>query len=65
MQEIDSMDFWFYSKILLYDITNYEIDISRGLYTINVTLDLNKKVEELKKWCMNKQKFLLKDYNFI
>ena len=56
--------FWFYSEILVFDITNYEIDISRGLYTINVTLDLNKNVEELKKMVYEQTKIPVKRLQF-
>ena len=45
----DESLFWNEAKIELWDITKYREKLTRRIYERNITLDLNKKIEELKK----------------
>ena len=45
----DESLFWNEAKIELWDITKYREKLTRRIYETNITLDLNKKIEELKK----------------
>ena len=45
----DESLFWNEAKIDIYDITKYRAKLTRRTYETNITLDLNKKIEELKK----------------
>ena len=45
----DESLFWNEAKIEIYDITKYRAKLTRRIYEENITLDLNKKIEELKK----------------
>ena len=45
----DESLFWNEAKIELWDITKYRAKLTRRTYETNITLDLNKKIEELKK----------------
>ena len=45
----DERLFWNDAKIEIYDITKYKAKLTRRIYERNITLDLNKKIEELKK----------------
>lgn len=64
MQELDDKDFWFYLKILVYDITNYQGAVGRELYWDFVELDLNKNVEELKKITYEQNKIPIERQQF-
>ena len=62
----DESLFWDYVKIYSYDTSEYKTKIKRKFYEKDITLDLNKKVEELKKMVfeqteipMNRQSFTL------
>ena len=45
----DKRLFWNDAKIEIYDIKKYRAKLTRRTYEENKTLDLNKKIEELKK----------------
>ena len=45
----DESLFWNEAKIELWDITKYKAKLTRRTYETNITLDLNKKIEDLKK----------------
>ena len=60
--------FWNYQSLLVYDKTNYNLKIKRDSYESNISLDLRKKVKELKQYIYEKtkiqpprQKFFLKN----
>ena len=48
----------------VYDISNYEADLVRDIYTSKVTLDLNKKVGELKQIVFEKTKIPIERQKF-
>ena len=45
----DERLFWNDTKIEIYDITKYKAKLTRRIYEKDITLDLNKKIEDLKK----------------
>ena len=64
--------FWNYQHILVYDITNFNLSFRKDSYETNIFLDLNKKIEELKrsifeqtKIPINRQKLFLNNIELI
>ena len=49
--------FWNRAKFKIYDASKYKTKLTRGIYQTDVTLDLYKKIEDLKKVLVNKQMF--------
>ena len=41
--------FWNRAKFLIYDASKYKTKLTRGIYETDITLDLYKKIEDLKK----------------
>ena len=64
IQEFDDEDFYFNLKILVYDITHYKDNIRRELYWDLIVLDLNKRVEELKKMIYEKKQIPIERQQF-
>ena len=60
----DDWSFWNYLTMEVYDISNYEADLVRDVYTSKVTLDLNKKVGELKQIVFEKTKVPIERMKF-
>ena len=60
----DDWSFWNYLTLEVYDISNYEADLVRDVYTSKVTLDLNKKVGELKQIVFEKTKVPIERMKF-
>ena len=68
----DNDYFWNYQHILVYDITNFNLSFRKDSYETNIFLDLNKKIEELKrsifeqtKIPINRQKLFLNNIELI
>ena len=61
---IDEVLFWNYARINIYDISQYKAKIKRNFYEKDVTLDLNKKVEELKKMVLEQTKVPMERQKF-
>ena len=64
--------FWNHQRILVYDITNFNLNFRKDSYETNIFLDLNKKIEELKrsifeqtKIPINRQKLFLNNIELI
>ena len=64
--------FWNHQRILVYDITNFNLSFRKDSYETNIFLDLNKKIEELKrsifeqtKIPINRQKLFLNNIELI
>ena len=49
--------FWDSVKFQLYDASKYRAKLIRGIYEKDITLDLYKKIEDLKKVFANKQRY--------
>ena len=62
--DIDDISFWNCFTMEVYDISNYEADLVRDVYTSKVTLDLNKKVGELKQIVFEKTKVPIERLKF-
>ena len=60
----DDFLFSYYLTMEVYDISNYEADLVRDIYTSKVTLDLNKKVGELKQIVFEKTKVPIERLKF-
>lgn len=68
----DNNYFWNFQHILVYDITNFNLSFRKDSYETNIFLDLNKKIEELKrsifeqtKIPINRQKLFLNNIELI
>jgi len=68
----DDNYFWNFQHILVYDITNFNLSFRKDSYETNIFLDLNKKIEELKrsifeqtKIPINRQKLFLNNIELI
>ena len=68
----DNNYFWNFQHILVYDITNFNLSFRKDSYETNIFLDLNKKIEELKrsifeqtKIPINRQKLFLNNFELI
>ena len=61
---IEDIPFWHGFTMEVYDISNYEADLVRDVYTSKVTLDLNKKVGELKQIVFEKTKVPIERMKF-
>lgn len=68
----DDNYFWNFKHILVYDITNFNLSFRKDSYETNIFLDLNKKIEELKrsifeqtKIPINRQKLFLNNIELI
>lgn len=68
----DDNYFWNFQHILVYDITNFNLSSRKDSYETNIFLDLNKKIEELKrsifeqtKIPINRQKLFLNNIELI
>ena len=63
-QEVEEGQFWDYFWMEIYDISRYNINLKRDLYSTEIILDLNKKIEELKQVVFEKTKIPIERQKF-